>query len=533
MRRSAPRSLALLASLLAGALPPLLPGAASAQGDPRVLRVVPSADVAELDPTRGPNLIARIYAQMVFDTLFALDSQLVPRPMMVERHSVSADGLTYDFTLRDGLRFHDGKPVTTRDVVASIDRWMSGTSIGAQLKSRVAAMAVADDRRFTLTLNQPFGLVEFMLAGPGAPIAAIMPEADARREATVPLTRPIGSGPFRYVAGQRQEGNRVVFERNPDYPARSEPTDGLAGARVVKLDRVEWTIMPDPTTAANALATGEVDLWESVNPDMIAFLRQRRLTVRRTNTLPSVAFIRPNFQAPPFNDVRARQALALLVDQAEMMPAVNGEGAAWSKCFSFSICGSAYGTEVGSEPFRTPDPARARQLLAEAGYRGETIVLLGTPTLAPINAMTQVLARRLEDIGVKVDVQLTDFPTMLQRINAKDRAPQAGGYNLFAYYAVGSSWFHPLMNVPLDLSCGGRNWPGFPCDEQGEALRQRFLAAGDDASRRTAFEAFQKRLWEFIPYVPAGQFDVVHAWRDNVRGVLDSYFLAYWNIEKR
>lgn len=506
---------------------------ANAQGNPRVLRVVPSADLAELDPTRGPNLVARIYQQMVFDTLFALDANIQPQPMMVERHSVSADGLIYSFTLRPNLRFHDGTPVSTRDVVASIERWMAGTSIGGQLKSRVASMSIVDERSFTLTLNQRFGLVEFLLAGPGAPIAAIMREADARRADGVPLTRPIGSGPFRFVADERREGNRVVFERNPDYPSRGEPTDGLAGARQVKVDRVEWHIMPDATTAANALATGEVDFLEAVGPDLAGFLRRRNMTVRRIASLPTTAFVRTNFQLPPFNDVRARQALALLIDQNEMMPAVAGADGRWSVCHSFSVCGSVYGTEAGSDPYRRTDVARARQLLAEAGYRGEPLVLLGTTTLAPINVMTQVLARRLQDAGVNVDVQMTDFPTMLQRMHAQDRPIGQGGYHLFAYYATGTSWFHPLMNVSLDVSCGTRNWAGYPCDAQGEQLRQTFFAAPDDPSRRAAFEAFQRRAWEYLPYVPAGQFDVFSAYRPNVTGVLDATFITYWNIEKR
>lgn len=506
---------------------------AAAQSGPRVLRVVPSADLAELDPTRGPNLVARIYQQMVFDTLYAFDSELRPRPMMVESGSVGADGLTWRFTLRPGLRFHDGTPVTTRDVLASIERWMAGTAIGGQLKNRLAAMAVVDERTFTLTLNQRFGLVEFLLAGPGAPIAAIMREADARRPEGQPLTRPVGSGPFRFLAEERREGNRAVFARNTDYQPRSEPTDALSGRREVKVDRVEWIIMPDATTAANALATGEVDFIEAVGPDLAGFLRRRGMTVRRIAALPTYAFVRPNFQLPPFNDVRARQALALIVDQNEMMPAVAGSDGRFDVCHSFSVCGSIYGTEAGAEPWRTPDLARARQLLQEAGYRGEPVVLLGTTQLAPINAMTQVLARRLQDAGVNVDVQMTDFPTMLQRMHAQDRPIGQGGYHLFAYYAVGTSWFHPLMNLSLDLSCGTRNWAGYPCDQQGEALRQAFFAAPDDAARRAAFEAFQRRAWEYIPYVPAGQFDVFSAYRPNISGILDTAFIAYWNIEKR
>ncbi len=516
---------------IAGTLLALTALPAVAQDATRVLRVIPSADVSELDPTRGANLVSRIYSQMVFDTLFALDHDLSPKPMMVERESVSPDALTYTFTLRPGLKFHDGTPVTTRDVVASLDRWMGGTSIGGQLKARVAAMAIVDDLTFTLALKQPFGLVEFMLAGPGAPIAAIMREADAKRGATVPLTEPIGSGPFRYVAGERESGHRVVFARNPDYPARSEPTDGLSGARVVKVDRVEWTVVPDATTAANALATGEADFWEAVTPDLAPFLRGRGITVRRTAALPSVAFVRPNFALPPFNDARARQALALLFNQNDFMEAVAGDNAKWRTCYSFSICGSPFGTEVGSEAYRKPDVARARQLLAEAGYRGEKLVLLGTPQLPPISAMTQVAAQRLKEAGVDVDVQMTDFPTMFQRVNARGKPLDAGGYNLFTYYAVGSSWFHPLMNVSADLSCSP-GWAGFPCDLEGEALRQNFLGAQDEATRKAAFDLFQKHLWEFIPYVPAGQFDVSSAYRPNITGVLDAYFIAYWNVEK-
>ena len=160
-----------------------------------------------------------------------------------------------------------------------------------------------------------------------------MREADARRDASVPMTNPIGSGPFRYVASERESGHRVVFDRNPDYIPRAEPPDGAAGARIVKVDRVVWQIMPDPATAANALVTGEVDFWDTVPSDMVPFLKQHGITVRRTASLPSVAWIRPNFELPPFNDARARQALALLIDQKEFMQAVAGE-TPWSTCYS-------------------------------------------------------------------------------------------------------------------------------------------------------------------------------------------------------
>ncbi|MBL6082067.1 ABC transporter substrate-binding protein [Belnapia sp. T18] len=523
----------LLAGLAAIALSGTLQSVARAQPQPSVLRVVPSADLTELDPTRGANLVSRIYSQMVFDTLFALDSQLRPKPLMLESSQASADGLQWTLTLRPGLRFHNRQPVTTRDVVASLQRWMGSTSIGGQLKARLASLEAVDDRQIFLRLKEPFGLVEYILAGPGAPIAAIMPEADATRPIGSPLPNPVGSGPFRYLPQERVIGHRAVFERNPDYQPRSEPPDGLAGARIVKVDRVEWIVMPDAVTAANALVTGEADIWEQVTPDLASFLTQRRVTVRRLSSLPSVTFVRPNFQLPPFNDIRARQALALLFDQREILDAVAGDKVPSQPCWSFTVCGGPLSTEIGSEPYRQPDLTRARALMQEAGYRGEKLILVATPQLPVIGQMAQVAEQRLRQIGVDVDVEMMDFAAMFPRIQAQNKPIGQGGYHLFTYYGAGAYWFHPLTNLSIDVSCPAAPWAGFPCDPDGERLRQVFFAAPDEAARTSAYAAFHRRMWEFLPYIPTGQFDVTSAFRRGVQGILDAAFIAYWNIEKR
>jgi peptide/nickel transport system substrate-binding protein len=487
----------------------LTAAAASAQTPTKILHVVPSADVAELDPTRAAN------------------------QMMVESETVSGDGLTYRMTLRPGLKFHDGSPVTTRDVVASLNHWMDGSSVGGQLKLRLASMSIVDDRTFVLALNQQFGLVEFVLGGGGAPMAGIMREADANRTAGTPLTKPIGSGPFRYLADERVSGHRVVFDRNPDYPARAEPPDGAAGGRVVKVDRVEWDIMPDPTTAANALVTGEADFWDTVTPDLIPFLKDKGVVVRRTASLPAAAWIRPNFEMPPFNNPKARQALALLFDQKEFMDAV-AAGSGSATCFSFSVCGSIFGTEVGSEPFQKPDPARAKQLLAEAGYKGERIVVVGTPQLPIVNAIAQVMAQRLRDIGVDVDLQMGDWASAYTRMTTPHQTSGPGAWNLVGIYSLGGTWFNPLTNVLLDTSCGPKSTAsmGMPCDPDGEALRQAWMAARGLDAQKAAFETFQRHAWNFIPYIPLGVFDINNAYRKNVSGVLDGYVINYWNMDK-
>jgi peptide/nickel transport system substrate-binding protein len=507
--------------------------AARAQDATKTLRVVPSADVAELDPTRAANQIGRIYSQMVFDTLYALDDALAPQPMMVEKETISADRLTYTFTLRPNLRFHDASPVTARDVVASINHWMSGSSNGGVLKSRLKSMTVVDPRTLSLTLDQPFGMVEFLLGGAGAPIAGVMRAADAERDPAKALTNPIGSGPFRYVAGERVSGHRVVFERNPDYPARAEPPSGSAGGRIVKVERVVWEIIPDPTTAANAMVKGEVDFWDTVTPDMVPYLKQHGINVRRTASLPAVAWIRPNFDIPPFNDPRARQALALLVDQKEIMEAVAGDSP-WTTCYSFSVCGSQLGTEIGSDSYRKTDTARARQLLAEAGYKGERVVIAATPQLATINIISQIMAQRLREAGVNIDLQMGDWTTVYQRINTRN-LPADKQWNLTASYSMGATMFSPLTNNSLDTTCGpnATSRMGFPCDPEAVLLREAALAAPDEAARKASFAALNAHMWRFIPYIPAGQFDQQNAYGANISGVLGGYVISYWNIEKK
>ena len=246
-----------------------------------------------------------------------------------------------------------------------------------------------------------------------------------------------------------------------------------------------------------------------------------------------MVWIRPNFELPPFDNAKAREALAYLFDQTEFMEGVTGPSG-WSTCFSFSVCGSTLGTEVGSEAYHKADPAHAKRLLAEAGYSGAPIVIAATPQLPVINTVSLIMAQRLRDIGANVDLQMGDWAVVYKRVNTPHQPMGHGGWNLVGTYSLGGTWFNPLTNVALDTTCGteATSSMGVPCDPEEEALRQQVLAAPDEAARKAAFESFQRRAWQFIPYIPGGQFDINNAYRKSVSGVLDGYVIAYWNISK-
>lgn len=507
--------------------------ATSASAQDNTLRVVPHADLRTLDPVAVSVVITRMHGLMIYETLFAWDENLQPKPQMVERWSVSPDGLTWEFTLRDGLKFHDGQAVTTADVAQSLRRWMARDTVGSRVSDALGSLDIVDAKTFRMTLKRPFGLMEYALGSAVGQIPVIMREEDAKTDPARPITTTVGSGPFRFNREQWMAGQVVVYDRNRDYVPRNEPPSGLAGGRVVKVDRVEWRNIPDASTVAAAMQSGEIDIWEQPATDLIPVLaRARTVTLDKLNSIGTQGMLRPNSLFPPFNDHRARLALAYMFDQADTMAAGFGDERWWRRCEAFFICGSVYGSEAGTDDLRRPNLEKAKALLAAAGYKGERIVFVTTNDIAPIGRMAEVVAAGMRQAGMTVDLQYNDWGTVITR-QVNKSTPDQGGYHIFLTYASGATMFHPLTNIGTNMSCDGRNWAGWPCDEEAERIRRAFLDATDEATRKRLAEALQKRLAEVQPYRVLGQADLPYARRNAVTGVLASPVMVFWNIEKK
>ena len=236
---------------------------AHAQKRGGTLKFVPHADLKILDPIWTTAYITRNHGYMIFDTLFALDGNLKLQPQMVDKYTVSKDAMKYSFTLRDGLKFHDGAPVTAEDCVASIKRWAARDSVGRLLLAALAKMVPTDKRTFTIELETPFGLVLDALGKPSASPSFIMPARLAATDPNEQIKDVIGSGPFKFSKDEWQPGNRVVYLRNPDYVPRKENPSGAAGAKRVLVDRVEWRYIPDAAVRATLRKPVEKDLYAS------------------------------------------------------------------------------------------------------------------------------------------------------------------------------------------------------------------------------------------------------------------------------
>ena len=171
---------------------------AFAQGQ-KVLKFIPQADLRILDPITTTAYITRNHGYMIYDTLFATDAKFQVQPQMVDKYDVSKDGLTYTFTLRDGLKFHDGQPVRSADCIASIERWAKRDALGQKLAENTDSWTAVNDKTFTLKLKRPFPLTLEALAKPSSNVPFIMPERIAKTDASTNITEAIGTGPFKFV----------------------------------------------------------------------------------------------------------------------------------------------------------------------------------------------------------------------------------------------------------------------------------------------------------------------------------------------
>jgi peptide/nickel transport system substrate-binding protein len=498
-----------------------------------VLKAVPHADLKVLDTHVGSIQITKIFSLMVYDQLFAWDEKWHVKPQMVGDWQVSPDKLTYTFKLRAGQKWHDGTKVTAKDVVPSVQRWAKRDAMGQKLLEYTAAFETVDDDTFRIRLKEPYGFVEFTLGSAGGSLPVIYREKDAMTDAFTGITTTIGSGPFKFNREGWQPGSKIVFDKNTDYVPRNEPADGLAGGKVVKVGRIDWTIMPDPGTSAAALGRGEVDLWDNPPGDQIPILEKNKdVVVAPLTPFGNMGFLRTNALYPPFNNPKARLALAYAFDQRDFQRASTGDDERWWKvCYSFFICGTPYGTEFGSEAVQKVDLAKAKQLMAEAGYKGEKLIMITTNEIAAIGALAQVATARLKEIGVNVDMQVADWGSVVTRMTKKDE-PEKGGWHMFTSRGTASTYHHPLTNITAVMTCDGKNWNGWPCDEEAEKLRNAFIREADETKRKEILNRFHARLVEVQPYALLGNFMPLYAWRKNVDGVVKGAILAYWNISK-
>jgi peptide/nickel transport system substrate-binding protein len=505
---------------------------ALAQSPSKTLRFVPQANLANFDPIWGTQYVVRNAAALVWDTLYGIDSKFQPQRQMVESEEVSSDGLNWTFKLRSGLKFHDGTPVTSKDVVASLVRWSARDPMGLMLRAIQVELAPVDELTWKWSLKQPFPKMLLALAKNNAPCSFVMPERIAKTDPFTQITEYIGSGPMKFLRNDWVPGAKAVFEKFADYKPRSEKADWLAGGKNILVDRIEWVIMPDPATAAAALQNGEVDWWETPLADLVPVLKGHKdINVDIGDPLGNVGAFRMNHLFPPFNNVKVRQAVLTALNQEDYMRAVVGDDdKLWKPLPGFFTPGTPLYTEEGGDILKKRNVAEAKKLLAEAGYKGEPVVCVVAQDMAATKSMGDVTAALLKSIGMNVDFVATDWGTVGSR-RAQKTPPGQGGWSMFHTWHAGADCTNPAAYTAIRAN-GDKAWFGWPDVPAVETEVTNWFNAKDLAEEKAAIARLNKAAVDNVVFAPTGFYLSYQAWRKNVTGVVSGPLPFFWDVKK-
>src|ERR1700722_8450617 len=513
-------------------------GAASALARPAIggttktLWFAPQSPLASLDPVWTSAMTTRNIGFQIYDLLFGRDEWMNPKPQMLAGFNVENDGKRWVMTLRDGLWFHDGSRVLARDCAASIQRWMARDPAGATLSGRLDAIETPDDRTIVLRLKRKLPSIPKLLSK-FQTACVMVPERLAKTDPFKQMPEAIGSGPFRFLADEYVIGSHAALTPFERYLPRDEKPSFTSGGHKVLVDRMEWKMIPDAATAANALATGEIDWLEMPLPDLLPVLHKApNVTVGRLDDYGFISQLRPNHVVAPTNNVKMRRAIRASISQREVMDAVmGGDPDSAIVPMGYLATGKPEVDNAGIEELtKTRSPAEIKALFADAGYHGERLVMLHTTDQPFYNLATLVVLDSLKNAGVDVDDQAMDWGTTLQRRSSKEPLDK-GGWSLFISVTPVPEYRDPLLGSLLRGN-GKDAWIGWPEMPEMEAAYDAWLDA-ETPEEQTALERkIQLIAIDQVPFIPLGRYLPRVAWSRGISDPGKGPAPTFWNVRK-
>ncbi len=498
----------------------------------KTLSIVPQATLNSVDPIWSTSQVSRNLGFMVFEPLYGRDADGVPRPQMIGSDLVEDGGRRWTMRLRPGLVFHDGERVRAQDCVASLGRWMKRDTMGMTLAARLDALEAADDQTIVWRLSKPFPHMRALLSKVVQPVL-MMPERLARTDPFKQIEEVIGSGPFRWLPDEHVLASHAGFARFDGYVPRDEPPSYMAGGHRVLLDKVEWKMIPDAGTAANALMTGEIDWIEIPLPDLLAMLR--KASGVKTGVLDKagqIMMLRPNHLIAPTNFTAVRRTMQAAISQTEVVNAVMGaDPANGISGVGFLATGNPAIDDAGLDSVRKRySRDELKLMLDKSGYAGERLVLLHATDHIFFNPMGAVIASMLTDAGMAVDDQAMDWPTVQTRRVSKEPLGK-GGWSMFPSL-VAVTEYRDLLLTSFMRGNGRDGWFGWPSDPKLEDIFDTWLSTADLAEQTRLEREYEIEGLNSLPFIPLGRFRQTAAWRENVTGLLDGPSVIFWNVTK-
>lgn len=481
---------------------------------------IPS-DPTSLDSGINTDALTIDIAQNVFETLFAPDKNWVVRPMLATGYTLSADRTTYTISLRTGVKFQNGQPMTPADVVASLQRWFAVSGTGAGDKKDLSSITADGPDKVVVKLLKPaYSLINDLASFVQPPI--IIPASIAKAAGAKPLTdsQIIGTGPYelaKYVHGQY-----VELRKYDGYSPRTENWGGQAGKKVAYIPTLVFKVVPDDTVRLEGVQTGQWQFAATLQDDDYTQIQQQSSTVVAESEAGSlIEYLLINNATAPFNNLKAREALNMAINKQAIAQASLGPTNLWaplSGAMALPDNKPMY-SPAGSAVFKSYNPAQAKQLFAEAGVTSKTpLTILSTQTYPGYYAMAQVIQSELGQIGIKVNVQTYDFPTMISKLTE-----QPNSWNLSMTSFAGE----PL--APEQVTFLTPTWPGGYNSPEMNAAFTQYEAAGSAAAAKAAVDKIQGVVWNQLPDIGIGEQVLLDAASPKLKNYEDFVGQGFWN----
>jgi peptide/nickel transport system substrate-binding protein len=447
----------------------------------------------------------------VFESLYALDKQHTPIPHLAEGHTVSDGGRRYTITLRKGVKFHNGTELTATDAAASIARWGRLHPTGKTLFNTVEAVEAKDPHTLVVHLKEPSGSLLFALA---SPYLAIFPKSLTDAAGDNPIKDPVGTGPFRFVEHRADRHIRVA--RFKEYAARTEPSDGVGGKRTAWVDEILFLPVPDVAVRLAGIESGEYHFAQTIKQDQYDRLKANPKIALDVMKLATWIVAAPNHKQGVMTNKKVRQAMQAALDMEPIMAAAVGH-----KDF-YRVDGALYFPEqglfhsqAGVTGYNLRNKDRARALLKDSGYAGQPVRWITTKEYDYMYKSALVAKQQLEEVGFKIDLQVLDWATVVQR---------RGKPELWDVFTTGIT-FSADPALTSNLQC---NWPGWWCHEEKERLLAELIRESDTRKRRALVERLQAVFYEDVGRVKMGDLFTLYVSRD-LKGFAGGPFLHFWN----
>ena len=497
--------------LLAAAAGALLPGASRAQGT-SVANIATIGDPGSLDPMPFTADLVSEIDQHVHETLYIFDPSLNFSPVLASAMpAISENGKRYVIPLRANVRFHDGSMMVADDVVASLTRWVRLSPRGKTITDYVEAIAAPDANTVEIGLKRPYAPLVALLAYPNG-AAAIMPKRLAT--AAEPLKEYVGTGPYRFVEYKPDQYVRVV--RYPEYVSPPGKADGYAGERKALIDELRFIPVPNPTTRTDGLLSGQYHFADLLTPESYARLKGSATVRQGIVQSPNSSIMIFNTRAGVLSDVRLRRAVQAAIVPEDMMAAAFGDRALWRMEGSIYPRGTVY-YDPEAPGYNKHDPDKARALMKQAGYDGKPVRFLVTTQYDYMNKIGQVAQAQLEDVGFKVDVQVMDWATLLQKRTNE---------NLWESFIAA----HNLVADPTLITIMNPSYPGWWDSEGKRAALTEFVTETDQAKRVAIWKRIQALFYSEVPTIKLGEWFFLYGISSKLNGYTPVPWPCFWNV---